>query len=53
MCFVSTNGWDAAAAAHFGFQVVWLNRFGMVWEKLPGAPAAIVSSLDELPALIA
>lgn len=52
VCFVSANGWDAAGAAHFGFQVVWLNRFGQVAERLPGTPMAAVAGLDELPALI-
>lgn len=52
ICFVSTNGWDAAGAAHFGFQVVWLNRFDMVWENLPGTPKAIITNLDELPPLL-
>ena len=26
--FVSSNGWDAAAAAAFGFRTVWVNRAG-------------------------
>lgn len=52
VCFVSTNGWDAAAAAHFGFSVVWLNRFGVVREKLPGDPKAVIDSLEALPALL-
>ncbi|VAW16894.1 Haloacid dehalogenase, type II [hydrothermal vent metagenome] len=52
VCFVSTNGWDAAAAAHFGFQVVWLNRFGVAREKLPGTPRAVIDGLDALPALV-
>lgn len=27
VCFMSSNAWDAAGAAHFGFQVAWINRF--------------------------
>lgn len=50
--FVSTNGWDAAAAAYFGFQVVWMNRFDVPWERLPGEPKAIISGLAELPPLL-
>jgi 2-haloacid dehalogenase len=49
ICFVSTNTWDAAAAAHFGFQVAWLNRFGKFWDKIPGTPKAEIKTLDELP----
>lgn len=52
ICFVSTNGWDAAAAADFGFQVVWLNRFSLVWERLPGTRRATITGLDELAALL-
>ncbi|MDD9878822.1 MAG: haloacid dehalogenase type II, partial [Magnetovibrio sp.] len=28
VCFLSSNAWDAAAAANFGFRVVWVNRYG-------------------------
>ncbi len=49
ICFVSSNTWDATAAAHFGFQVAWLNRFNRLWDKLPGTPKAVISTLDDLP----
>jgi 2-haloacid dehalogenase len=52
ICFVSTNGWDAAGAAYFGFQVAWLNRFGQQPERLPGPPAAVIETLAELPDLL-
>jgi 2-haloacid dehalogenase len=52
ICFVSTNAWDAAGAAFFGFRVAWLNRFGQRLEQLPGAPVAVIGGLDELPALL-
>lgn len=45
--FVSANGWDAAGAAHFGFQVIHLNRFDQPPEKLPAGPALILKSLDQ------
>ena len=38
ICFVSSNGWDVAGAATFGFQTVWLNRFGLERDRLPGEP---------------
>ena len=40
VAFVSTNGWDARGAAHFGFQVAWMNRFGQQLDRLPGEPKA-------------
>ena len=52
ICFVSTNCWDAHGAAHFGFTVAWMNRFGQQDERLPGAPAAIMQGLDALPGLL-
>ncbi len=48
VCFVSTNSWDAHAAAHFGFQVAWMNRFGVEPDRLPGEYARIIGGLDEL-----
>lgn len=53
ICFMSSNAWDAAGAAHFGFQVVWINRFGQPAEKLPGKPRKTLTSLDGLPDLLA
>jgi 2-haloacid dehalogenase len=50
--FISANAWDAAGAAAFGLSVVWLNRDGAPRERLPGAPAAVISSLAELPAVV-
>ncbi|MBP5855923.1 haloacid dehalogenase type II [Marivibrio halodurans] len=52
VCFLSSNAWDVAGAAHFGFQVVWINRFGLPRERLPGTPRAVIERLDELPALV-
>jgi 2-haloacid dehalogenase len=52
ICFVSTNAWDAAAAAHFGFQVAWMNRFAMARERLPGDLRAVITGLDALPSQI-
>lgn len=50
--FQSSNAWDAYAASAFGMQVVWCNRYGQMWERLPGAPDREVGSLAELPRLI-
>jgi 2-haloacid dehalogenase len=50
--FQSSNAWDAYAAAAFGMQVVWCNRYGQRPERLPGSPRREVKSLAELPALV-
>ncbi|MGD9537657.1 MAG: haloacid dehalogenase type II [Alphaproteobacteria bacterium] len=50
--FQSSNAWDAAGAAHFGFRVAWINRFGQQRERLPAAPDAELRSLAELPPLL-
>lgn len=52
ICFMSSNAWDAAGAAHFGLQVVWINRFGQPRERLPGEPRAELQSLHALPELV-
>ncbi|NMM44190.1 haloacid dehalogenase type II [Rhodospirillaceae bacterium KN72] len=50
--FMSSNGWDAAAASHFGFRVVWINRSGLPLERLPGTPVAIKNDLTGLADMI-
>ena len=52
VCFVSSNGWDAAGAAHFGFRAVWANRNGAPRERLPGTLAAEIRTLEALPGLL-
>lgn len=52
ICFVSTNAWDASGAAHFGFQTIWMNRFGLIPEVLPGELSGTIGGLSELPALV-
>ncbi|MGH7046724.1 MAG: haloacid dehalogenase type II [Stellaceae bacterium] len=53
VAFVSSNGWDAWAASAYGMHVVWCNRQRQPRERLPGNPDHEVSSLIELPALLA
>lgn len=50
--FQSSNGWDVAGAACFGFRVAWINRFGQRRERLPCAADAELKTLTELPALL-
>ncbi len=52
IAFVSANAWDVAGAAYFGFTVAWINRFAQQPERLPGAPAAEIATLDEIPGLL-
>ncbi len=51
--FVSSNGWDAAAATGYGFRAVWVNRTGLPMERLPWTPAHVLGDLSGLPALAA
>jgi 2-haloacid dehalogenase len=46
--FVSSNGWDAAGAKAFGFNVFWINRSGAPVERLGVVPDYLVKSLDEV-----
>ena len=52
ICFMSSNAWDAAGAANFGFRVVWVNRFGQPRERIPGRHEHEVKTLDALPPLL-
>ena len=46
------HAWDAAAAATFGFRVVWCNRFAQPSERLPDAPHAEMRTLEGLPDIV-
>ena len=50
--FVSSNGWDAAGAAGYGFNTVWVNRAGDPVDRLPAKPQTILSDLTTIPDLI-
>lgn len=47
--FVSSNGWDVAGAARFGFTTAWINRTGAPLDRLPHGPAHILPDLTRLP----
>ncbi len=49
--FVSSNGWDAAGAAAYGFQTAWVNRAREPVDQLPGTPAHVLSDLEAIPDL--
>jgi len=46
--FVSSNRWDIAGAAAFGFHPVWVNRLGLPDEYAELAPRAVIGSLGEV-----
>jgi len=49
--FVSSNYWDVAGAAAFGFTTVWLNRAEAAPDELGNAPGTVVTRLDDLAGL--
>lgn len=51
--FVSSNGWDACAAAGYGFHSVWVNRANEPVDRLPAAPQNFMSDLTGIPDLAA
>ncbi|MEM1314007.1 MAG: haloacid dehalogenase type II, partial [Pseudomonadota bacterium] len=51
--FVSSNGWDAAAATGYGFHTVWVNRAGEPEDRLPWRPQRQATDLTGVPALAA
>lgn len=49
--FVSSNGWDAAAAAGYGFQTVWVNRAKQPMDRLAHRPDQVLDDLRGIPDL--
>ena len=49
LLFVSSNGWDIAGAAGFGFKTAWVNRLKDPIERLPHKPTHIVEDLTPIP----
>lgn len=49
--FVSSNGWDAAAASGYGFVTAWVNRGGDPVDRLPWTPLHVLQDLTGIPAL--
>ena len=50
--FASSNGWDAAGAAGYGFGTVWVNRKGVPQDRLWTAPHRTLSDLKTIPNLV-
>ncbi|MGB0411808.1 MAG: haloacid dehalogenase type II [Pikeienuella sp.] len=51
--FVSSNGWDAANAAKYGFFTAWVNRANEPMDRLPWKPHVTLSDLTTIPELAA
>lgn len=49
--FVSSNGWDAAGAAGYGFQTAWINRASEPMDRLYAAPHYVLPDLTTIPDL--
>jgi len=49
--FVSSNGWDAGAAAGYGFTTAWVNRAAEPVDRLPARPQHVLTDLTGIPAL--
>ncbi|MGG7567366.1 haloacid dehalogenase type II [Rhodovulum sp. DZ06] len=49
--FVSSNGWDAAAASGYGFRTLWVNRMGKPMDRLPWRPDRVAQDLTGVPAI--
>ncbi len=49
--FVSSNGWDALAATWYGYQTLWVNRYGLPFETLGVQPTHTGSTLQDVLAL--
>jgi 2-haloacid dehalogenase len=48
LVFVSSNGWDAAGAAWFGFRAFWINRAEAPLERLGVAPEGVGRTMGDL-----
>lgn len=49
--FVSSNGWDAAGAAGYGFTTAWVNRAGDPIDRLYATPHHVLKDLTTIPDL--
>ena len=51
--FVSSNGWDVAGAAGYGFATMWVNRAGLPQDRLANQPAHVRPDLTGITDLAA
>ncbi len=48
VCFMSSNTWDVVGGGVFGYQSIWVDRFGKTFDKLGYEPKIIIKDLSEL-----
>jgi len=46
--FVSSNSWDALAGTWYGFQTLWVNRYGLPFEELGTQPVRTGTTLNDV-----
>ena len=52
ICFISSNSWDIAGAASYGFNSVWINRYDRTPEHLPYKADLEIKALSELKSVM-
>ena len=52
IAFASSNSWDVAGAASYGFYSIWINRYGRTPERLPYVADCEINSLDDLDTVL-
>lgn len=52
ICFISSNSWDIAGAASYGFNSVWINRYKRTPENLPYQADEEISKMSELTNIV-
>lgn len=50
--FVSSNGWDVAGAASYGFGTLWVNRAGEPLDRLTGQPDRVARDLTAVSEIV-
>ncbi|MEX3015882.1 haloacid dehalogenase type II [Gymnodinialimonas hymeniacidonis] len=50
--FVSSNGWDAAFGAAYGFDTLWVNRAGEPVDRLGSVPGRVAHDLTGVPQIV-
>ena len=48
IAFVSCNSWDALAATWYGYQTLWVNRYGLPFEELGTQPTRSGTTLNDV-----
>lgn len=51
--FVSSNGWDVAGAASYGFRTLWVNRAGEPMDRLASKPEHVARDLTTVLDIVA